>query len=646
MKIKKSVLIIFLCFLLAVLPACNKSGSNSSELKIGVEGLSGNYNPFYAENEADIEVISQMFRPIQIRGTDNALINHSGSISYEFVGDDQVKYTVSIDDGMRYSDGTHITIDDVIYYYHFISDASYDGTYKDWYLNDIEGLKEYYYDDKNYADSVAEIENTVESKYTLSSISVDDYTDYLVKTKLEGKFESADQKLSTGQTWKDYLSTLGYDRQIIALGEKPTDEAWLRLVATAEAEKNPLAYNPEEWYRENLYNIYLENNYLDGADVSQISGIKKINDYSCSILFNSRNINAISEINALIIPKSCYATEYVKGSAETVKEMTWFAVGSGPYIIAENSDEEVKMSYNEFYSDEESDFRNLKFIDLGKKDHDPIDSVKSGRVDVVKTIADQKSVASLKDSSVQYFINNCDHYVSAFFNPRIDIEARKALIGICNPIEAVENAIGSYYTRVLYPLSVRYPEYPSEITESLYSDQTFLLYYELTQNPVRELTAYYCGDESDLEYAFLTSFKEKLSENKITLDIVIAEETEYKNAITSGKADMWIDKIYDGPTVDKYDYFNVEGENNKVGLDIPEINALTVAIRSGVGFTDKEELTSKLLNAVMQQAVECPLYQLQEITVYNTEKINPESFAEINESDGFTCFIYKLKSNK
>ena len=119
MKIKKSVLIIFLCFLLAVLPACNKSGSNSSELKIGVEGLSGNYNPFYAENEADIEVISQMFRPIQIRGTDNALINHSGSISYEFVGDDQVKYTVSIDDGMRYSDGTHITIDDVIYYYVF-----------------------------------------------------------------------------------------------------------------------------------------------------------------------------------------------------------------------------------------------------------------------------------------------------------------------------------------------------------------------------------------------------------------------------------------------------------------------------------------------------------------------------------------------
>lgn len=646
MKIKKSALIILLCIIIAVLPGCKNIGSFSSgknELKIGVEGLSGNYNPFYAESEADIEIISQMFRPIQIVGTENSLINHSGSISYEFIGDSQVKYTVSIDDGMRFSDGTHITIDDVIFFYHFIADATYDGRYKDWYLNNIEGLKEYYFDDKNYESSMAKLEQTVQEKYTASTISQEDLAEYLIETKIEGKYTSADSKSPSGQTWTEYVTALGYTREIRELGEKPTDEAWLKLVATAESQKNAAAYNPEEWYRKNLFENYLKSNYADGTDVSEISGIKKINDYTCSILFNSRNINAISEINTILIPRSAYSAEYIKGSAETVKELTFFAIGSGPYIIAENSAEEVKMSFNEFYSDDECEFRNLKFIDLAAKGYDPVESVVSGRVDVVNTVADNESVNALKDAPVQYFINNSDSYVSLFFNSRtLDLESRKALMGLCNPTETVDKLIGSYYSRILNPINIRFNEYPSEVTEPYYSEQTYSIYTQYAESPVKNATAYYCGSEEDIEHSVLVGYKDLLSKKGITLDIVIASEEELNEAIASGKADMWIDTVSDGITIDKYDYFNGSGALNKTGLNDPEINELTLSIRSAVGFNNKTFMISKLMKLVMQQAVEWPLYQRQEIVIYNTETISPDSFMQINESDGFTYFISKL----
>lgn len=647
MKIKRTAFILLLCLVIAVLPGCRNFGGFSiknAELKIGVEGLGGYYNPFYAENEADLEVISQMFRPIQIRGKDNSLINHSGSISYEFVGDSQVKYTVSINNDMKFSDGTHITIDDVISYYHFISDASYDGMHKDWYLNDIVGLKEYYYDDENCEGSMREIENLIAEKYSSSTISVENYSDYLIKTKLEGKYGGIDSKAPSGVTWREYITSLGYSREIKKITASPTEEAWLKLAATAEAEKNPEAYNPENYYRELLYDNYMKKNYSDGADVTQISGIKKINDYTCSILFNSKNINAVSEINALIVPRSCYSTEYVKGSAQTVKEIEWFAVGSGPYIIAEKADDEVKMSYNEFYSDEECGFKNLKFIDLAAKGYDPIESVVSGKTDVVTTIADSAAVNALKDAPVQYSIDNTDYYVSMFFNTRtLDLDARKALMGLCSPNATLDASIGSYYTRLLNPLSVRFAEYPTDTKEPYYSDSTYSFYSKLNDSPVKNVTAYYCGNENDIEYSFLVYCKDVFSKNGVSLELIISDEATMKSAIESGKGDMWIERVYDGATCDKYDYFNSRGSKNKTGLSVGEIDKLTAEIRSATGFANKESLTQNLMLLIMQQAVEWPLYQLQTLTVYNTETVSVDSFAVNNESDGYAYFIPYLK---
>ncbi len=646
MKIVKSSIIILMCLVLAILPACRYTGGFSvknSELKIGVEGIEGVFNPFYSQAEADIEIISQMFRPIQIKTSENTLVNHSGSISYEYIGDSQVKYTVSINDDMFFSDGSHITIDDVLSFYYIISDATYDGTYKDWYLNDIVGLKEYYFDDKNFTKSISDIESTVAEKYSLTTITVADYVKYLVATKLEGKYSGIDSKSPSGAVWKDYISNFGYAKEIREVSAKPSDEAWLKLVARVEAENNPNAYNPEMWYRELLYKNYLKDNYSDGIDVSEISGIKKINDYTCTILFNSRNINAISEINAPIIPRSCYSTEYIKGSADKIKETEYFSVGSGPYIIAEKDDSEVKLSLNDFYSDAPG-FSTLRFIDLKASGKDPVDSVVSGKVDIISTTVNSEIINKIKDDSVQYNISNCNYYISMFFNQHsLDRNARIALMGICNPTETVDALVGSYYTRVLSPMSIRFNEYPDDIDKAYYDESSFSIYSKLSQTPLKKLTAYYCGTENDLEYSILTDYKKILLEKGIVLEIILSDEATRDAAIVSGKADIWLERIYDGATCDKYDYFNSMGSKNKTGINNAEIDNLTVNIRSAVGFADKTKMTSQLMNHVMEEAVEWPLYQFQSITVYNTETIDSVSLSETGYSDGFTYCIANLK---
>ncbi len=651
MRKLRSITAFFICCILLVLTGCKTASDFSAggnELKIGVSDIQGQFNPFYSESKADIEIMSQMFRPIQRTGSDNSLINHSGGISYEFAEGETVKYTVSIDNDMMFSDGSNITIDDVIFFYYFISDASYDGTYKDWYLNDIVGLKEYYFDDKNYESSISEIEKTVAEKYTVTTISVADYSKYLIATNLEGKLTGGlDTASPSGISWRKYIDDLGYGEDAKKLGANPSQEDVLKLIARVEAESNPLAYNPESWYREQLYTEYISKNYADGIDVSEIDGIKKVNDYTCTILFNSRNINAISQLNALLVSKNFYSVEYIKGSAEKIKELTDTPVCSGPYVISDFDDDEVTMVSNKFYLDTDCDFKRLKFIDLAVGEKDPIECVVSGDVDIVTTLATSQSVSMLTDKPVSYVISDCDYYVSMFLNTRTlsNATARKALIGLCSVNDVVENRIGSYYTKLLRPISIRFPEYPSSVTDSYYNSSAYTAYTMVSDDILTDVDVYYCGSEDDLEYAVLSRYKEILAEKNIELNIVLADEVTLENAIISGDADLWIENVYDGATCDKYEYYNSSGSLNKTAVNTPEIDSKTANIRSAIGFSDKAKMTEQLTELVMQQAVENPLYQLQTITVYNTDVISAESVNLEGDYYGFTYTLPLLKAN-
>lgn len=650
MKKLRALCALLICASMILLSSCKNIGvfsGSGNELKIGVSGIEGVLNPFYAETEADISIISQMFSPIQRTDTNNSLVNHAGGISYEFVGENKVKYIVSIRDDMFFSDGTNIKIDDVIFFYHFISDASYDGLYKDWYLNDIEGLKEYYFDDKNYNSSVAEIKIKAEEKYSPENITSDDLAEYLISTEIEGKFKGNLEDIrSNGESWKVAVEKSNFAGELSALGKKPEAEKVLEIVAKFEAETNAAVYDAREWFEEKLIKEYAQKNYSNGTDVDAISGIKKINDYTCTVLFNSKNINALSQLNALLVPQSFFSTEYIKGSAEKIKDIRTVPVSSGPYSLVEQDGSEVLLTANEFYFNFESDFRRLKFIDLAAEGDDPVKAVSNGKVDIVTVQAEQSVITSIADKPVTYQLDDCGYYTSLFFNSKtIDNSlARKALMGLCDVNEVAESRIGTYYTRLYRPMSIRFEEYPSSYDAPFYNKSAYSAYESYSDAKIDKVTAYYDGEESDIEYAVLEKFKENLAAVNITLDIVLTDKSTLKSAVAAGKADIWIANVYDGSTSDKYDYFHSNGNLNMTGINYQPVNDLCAKIRTAVGFTDKAQLTDELLNLVMELAVEYPLYQRQTFTLYNTETISSDSLKNINQYGGYTYLLPYLKT--
>ncbi len=615
-------------------------------LEIGVTDIEGNFNPLFSSSETDKEIIKQVYPTILQPTEKNTFKNYCGGISYEFIGDTQVKYTITIRDDLMFSDGSYVTIEDVISFFYLISDASYKGAYSNWYINDIIGIKEYYYDDNNYEATLNGIDSIVSANYSKDSIAADDYINYLVETKIEGKFAgSLDSMSPYGESWRDYFLRFQYKEELEALDLNPSEEDVLKLAAKVEAEQNPNSYNPENWYREKLYNEYVEKNYSNGISVTEISGINKVNDYTCTILFGSRNINALSQLNIPLISAKSYSSEYIKGSAEKINESDEFLLGCGPYYITDYSDDEVLLVQNNNYFGEKSDFSKIKYIDISDKKNSPAEYVTSGKVDIATDVASSKLINSLDQEEALFFINNQKEYTSLFFNVNtLTYQQRKALMGLCSLNTSTEKQIGSYYTGLKRPLSVRYNEYPADISDSFYKESAFVAFTMMSDEPIPELTAYLIKDADYLETAWIEEYKSILSANGIKLNIAfVNNKTELFSVIASGEADIWIDKVMDTSTCDSYERFNSSGSMNYAGFDNPAIDNLTTQIRSSVGLVDKTSLTRELLDLVMEQAIECPLYQLQTVTIYNTETINENSFDSNLNYDGYTYVIPMLK---
>ena len=93
-----------------------------------------------------------------------------------------------------------------------------------------------------------------------------------------------------------------------------------------------------------------------------------------------------------------------------------------------------------------------------------------------------------------------------------------ALMGLFNVNDVLEGEIGSYYTKLLNPISIRFSEYPSDITNPYYSESSFTAYKMVTDDFIKEITAYCCTGEDSLEYKVLNRYKDILSEKGIKAD--------------------------------------------------------------------------------------------------------------------------------
>ncbi len=582
MKKFRTAALAFILLICIILPSCSLpftvSQAKQTTLKIGVENIKGGFNPFFDGEDMNSVIMTQMFETVQRQGDENRFENLCGSITYEFLESDKVKYTVSIDDDIMFSDGSYATIDDVIFYYYVLADASYDGRFGDWYLNDIQGLKAFYYDDKNYEEKLAEIEEQSEDK------------------------AERDKKIKE----------------------------------------------------------YIKKNYSDGISVSEISGIRKISNRACTITFNSVNINAISQINPLIVSKAAYGAGYVKGKADIIKENAETPVGSGPYKYKSYNKNSgvLTMNANENYHGGKPGFDNLQFIDLTAKKLDSIKAVINGTADICETSANTAKMNTVSSSGLRYNVTDAPFYTSILFNCRnVDENMRKGIMSLSNWTGEAKTDYDGCFTALYRPLSARFGEYPSDVTEPFYpvdgkkAEEFFkeagckksgekLLDFD--GNPVGYKMV--ClSDGEDVLAKVANSFITALKSAGIELTIEFVDEEEYLKSLKKHSADMWCGPVYDNATCDKYEYYHTDGSLNYSRVSDPVLDMLLEETQKCTDYSERCSQTASMLKAVMSTAAELPLYQLKTITVYNTEVIDETTIPLDADLQGCRFIIPELR---
>lgn len=323
--------------------------AENEALLVGADGLSGVFNPLFADSEADRKVCDLIFDTIcevgelgeleegagMLTPVEDTESSSSGEESEDGSADAKktFDYQLTLQKGLTFSDGTEVTIDDVIFTWKVMSDPFYEGSYSLASVP-VVGIQEYYYD----TDNVAKYKKKLNKNYSNSQISEEDFIAYLIDTGLNGWF---DGKLpgnldGKGTTWVDYLQSNGYD----TTGIEEDAEKILALLAKCEYENYSFTYDPYSYYKEKAHDDILKG----GAEITEISGISKTDAYTCTISFKraeEEDLRALTDVP--ILSAKYYGGFYEKGNMEKLAKLNSAPMGSGLYTFNGSTEEQASL---------------------------------------------------------------------------------------------------------------------------------------------------------------------------------------------------------------------------------------------------------------------------------------------------------------
>ena len=93
-------------------------------LKYGLSGIEGNFSPFISSNTYDTYVCSLIFEPLVTVDASGEYVPYLADWE---LSDDKLTYTFTLKDGIKFSDGTDMTAEDVAYSYSVPAEEDYAG---------------------------------------------------------------------------------------------------------------------------------------------------------------------------------------------------------------------------------------------------------------------------------------------------------------------------------------------------------------------------------------------------------------------------------------------------------------------------------------------------------------------------------------
>jgi peptide/nickel transport system substrate-binding protein len=607
-------------------------------LVIGTQTFNGVFNGMFSSSAFDSQVQDLIFTTVSWLDPDGKLIDNAGHVEAKEVpaadGHTQVEYTVSVKPDMKFSDGEPVTIDDVLFYYYVTADPTYDGS-STFSTLDIVGMKEYYYDTPDYTAKLEAITKEVAEKYALDKISEEDYKTYLRDSKLAGWWAGIDS-----YDWVGYLKGEGYD----PTGIETDEEKLFEMLVDCEYTKYHDGYDPQSYYQDKLEGEFITGNLADGVNVTEIAGIKKVDDYTCTVLFNSPNISGDKQVAWIpIIPKHYYGKDFTKGKLDGIKALNGAPLGAGPYKFVSYQDNIVTLEANTLYFGEITKIPTVKFQVVSEADR--VDALIAGDIDITDPSASLEVIDQVESAGMEYSLVDNPGYGYIAINAETvpDVNVRKGLMHLMNRTPAVEAYYGELAQVIERPMTPTVAEYPKDAKEVYGYDPTKALEYFTTAGYAKDASGKLVKGGEQLKITvgiggdgkmnhpsapILTQMANDLASIGAELIIQDLDFSTLVNLKDSGELDMWVMAWGNSTDCDLTQIFGSKGNDNDVHLYSDEIDRLQAEILKTVDFDARCKLVAQELDLIMDAAVYMPVYQRKNMEIYNATTIKLETLPE------------------
>ena len=442
---KKAIaLILSLVMCVSLFTACGKQGSTDDQgtgttaktLVVGTQNFDGKFSPFFYTNSYENDVMNMVFDAllltdregsVVLKGADGEVRPYNGT-DYTYKGvancdiveneDGTVDYNITMKQGIKFSDGEEMTIDDVIFSYYVLLDPTYDGV-STLYSIPIKGLEAY--------------RTGMESRMNLIlAAGPDGYTatDYFTEDQYNtfwAAFNAAGVKFA--QEILDYVVAEGYAAATdpvaaqaanwgFELAEDATvEDFWAAIVEAYGYDISDEGINKETAGTSisALIEAEIGDSFSDytigvqtGESAPNVSGIVKTGDYSMTVTLTEVSATAIYQIPVAICPLHYYGEMdkydydnnkfgFDKGDLSHVKSVTSAPIGSGPFTFKSYANGAVTLEKNPGYWKGEPKIDTVIWREM--LDVDKIPGVVSGTIDITDPSYSAKAAEQIKSAN-------------------------------------------------------------------------------------------------------------------------------------------------------------------------------------------------------------------------------------------------------
>lgn len=434
-------LILSLVMCLGLLAGCGDKKTDDGQtdgktLVVGTQNFDGKFSPFFYTNDYENQVMGMVFDDlllvdregsVVLKGIEGDVRPYNGT-DYTYKGiadcdivensDGTVDYNITLKEGVKFSDGEEMTIDDVIFSYYVLLDPAYDGV-STLYSLPIKGLEA-------YRSGMDTVQNLILAAGPDAYAANDFYTEeqynaYWAAFNAAGvKFaqEILDYVVDSGSATADdsvaaQAGNWGFD----LADDATVEDFWAAIVAKYGYDISDDGINAETagtsisaFLEAELGDAYTDYTVAvqTGESAPNVAGIVKTGDYSMTVTLTEVNATAIYQLPVTVCPMHYYGETdkydydnnmfgFVKGDLSHVKSVTSTPIGSGPYTFEGWSNGAVTLQKNPTYWKGEPKIDTVIWREM--QDEDKIPGVVSGTIDVTDPSYSKEAAEQIKEAN-------------------------------------------------------------------------------------------------------------------------------------------------------------------------------------------------------------------------------------------------------